>query len=63
MLENLVMNLDLRDQRSFGKSLFLEYASSLTNSTVLIFNDLEDKLETFNSMLLECIERHAPLQN
>ena len=52
----------IRDERSFDKSLFIEDVSSLPFSLVYTFTDPEDKLETLNTLLLECIERHAPLK-
>ena len=51
----------IRDMKNFKES-FVEDFSSLPMPIISCSDDLDEQLETLNSLILECIGRHAPLK-
>lgn len=51
-----------RSMKRFDAKTFLEDVAHLPLSLVYSSNDPDEQLEILNSLLTECIERHAPLR-
>ena len=52
----------LRNEKHFTKSAFVEDFSKLPFQLVYAFDDPDDQISTLNSLIIECLERHAPLR-
>ena len=52
----------LRDMKDFKEESFVEDFSTLPMSIISCSDDPYEQLESLNSLILECIERHAPLK-
>ena len=48
--------------KNFKEESFVEDFSTLPMSIISCSDDPDEQLETLNSLILECIERHAPLK-
>ena len=51
----------LRDIRNFNEDLFIEDFSTLPLSVISYSDDPDEQLETLNTLISECLQRHAPL--
>ena len=51
-----------RDMKNFKEESFVEDFSTLPMSIISYSDDPDEQLETINSLIRECIERHAPLK-
>ncbi len=52
----------IREERHFDESMFRKDFADLPFSTVDAFSDTEESLDILNSLITDCIERHAPLK-
>ena len=52
----------IRDERTFNETAFLEDFKRLPLSIIYGVDDPEEKLQLFNTMFTDCLERHAPLK-
>ncbi len=52
----------IRDERHFDESMFRKDFADLPFSIIDAFSDTEEKLDILNSLITDCIERHAPLK-
>ena len=52
----------IRDERNFDEAAFIEDVKGLPMSAVYGVDDPEEQLEMFNTMLLDCLNSHAPLR-
>ena len=52
----------IRNERNFVKEHFIQDASILPFSVVYAFDDADNMLDTFSSLISECIEKHAPMK-
>lgn len=52
----------IRDVKSFDEELFKEDFLTLPLSMVSYSDDPDEQLETLNTLISECLERHAPLR-
>jgi hypothetical protein len=53
----------IRDERQFNAKEFHEDFVSLPFSAIHAYENMDDKLGTFNDLLNKCLERHAPLKH
>ena len=51
----------IRNLKHFNIKDYIDDFKTLTLSLVYIFEDPNEQLDTLNNLILECIERHAPL--
>jgi hypothetical protein len=52
----------IRDEKNVDKAAYYTDVSSLPFSAVYAFSDPEDMLESFNTLIQDCIDRHAPIK-
>ena len=52
----------IRGMKNFKEESFVEDFSTLPMSIISCSDDPDEQLESLNSLILECIERHAPLK-
>ena len=52
----------IRDERNFDNTAFIEDVKGLQISAVYGVDDPEEQFEMFNTMLLGCLNTHAPLR-
>ena len=52
----------IRDIRNFNKDVFKEDFSTLPLSVIYYSDDPDEQLETLNTLISECLERHPPLR-
>ena len=52
----------IRDIRNFNKDVFKEDFSTLPLSVIYYSDDPDEQLETPNTLISECLERHVPLR-
>ena len=52
----------IRDFRNFNEDMFKEDFSTLPLSVIYYLDDPDEQLETLNTLISECLERHAPLR-
>ena len=52
----------IRDIRNFNEDVFKEDFSTLPLSLIYHLDDPDEQLETLNTLISECLERHAPLR-
>ena len=52
----------IRDERHFDESKFREDFANLPFSIINAFPETDEKLDILNSLITDCIERHAPLK-
>ena len=52
----------IRGMKNFKEESFVEDFSTLPMSIISYSDDPDEQLQTLNSLILECIERHAPLK-
>ncbi|PFX24876.1 hypothetical protein AWC38_SpisGene10518 [Stylophora pistillata] len=52
----------IRDIRNFNENVFKGDFSTLPLSVIYYSNDPDEQLETLNTLISECLERHAPLR-
>ena len=52
----------IRDIRNFKENVFKEDFSTLPLSVISYSDDPDEQLETLNTLISECLERHAPLR-
>ena len=52
----------IRDERNLDETAFIEDVKGLPMSAVYGVDDPEEQLEMFNTMLLDCLNSHAPLR-
>ena len=52
----------IRDEKSFNQDQFISEAVDLPFHLVYAFDDPDDQLDTFNKILLDHIEHHAPMK-
>ena len=52
----------IRDFRNFNEDMFKEDFCTLPLSLIYHLDDPDEQLETLNTLICECLERHAPLR-
>ena len=52
----------IRDIRNFNEDVFKEDFSTLPLSVIYYSDDPDEQLETPNTLISECLERHVPLR-
>ena len=52
----------IRNERQFNEESYVEDCANLPLSVVYALEDPNEKLDVFSGLILQCIERHAPLK-
>lgn len=52
----------IRNEKQYREATYVEDAFSLPFSVIYAIEDPNEKLEIFNNLLIQCIDRHAPLK-
>ena len=52
----------IREEKNVDMAAYYTDVSSLPFSAVYAFSDPEDMLESFNTLIQDCIDRHAPIK-
>ena len=52
----------IRNEKRFSETAFIDDFAALPFEIVYAFDDPNDKMVTFNCLVTECLDRHAPLK-